>query len=45
MPSSVVSAIEYDAQSATLRIVFVSGMVYDYKEVNESIRLERRLFK
>ena len=33
MPSSVVSAIRYNPHSSTLRIVFVSGMVYDYKNV------------
>ena len=35
MPSSVVSAISYDASTATLRITFVSGMIYDYKNVPE----------
>lgn len=33
MPSSVVSAIRYDPASSTLRIIFVSGMIYDYKDV------------
>ena len=33
MPSSVVSSFHYDPASATLRIIFVSGMVYDYKNV------------
>ena len=33
MPSSVVSAMRYDPVSATLRIIFVSGMIYDYKNV------------
>ncbi len=42
MPSSVVSAINYDAQSATLRVIFVSGMVYDYKEVPEEIYKEMK---
>lgn len=37
MPSSVVAAIRYDQASATLRIIFVSGMVYDYKEVPEKV--------
>ncbi|MEO8109743.1 MAG: KTSC domain-containing protein [Ginsengibacter sp.] len=43
MPSSVVSAIKYDRQSATLRITFVSGMVYDYKEVPEEIYKEMKI--
>jgi len=33
MPSSVVSAMRYDPLSATLRIIFVSGLIYDYKNV------------
>jgi hypothetical protein len=33
MPSSVISAIEYDQHTGTLRITFVSGMIYDYKNV------------
>jgi len=37
MPSSVIKHIIYDAASATLRIVFVSGMVYDYKDVPENV--------
>jgi hypothetical protein len=37
MPSSVVAGMHYDSLSATLRIIFVSGMVYDYKNVPEKI--------
>ena len=37
MPSSVVARIEYDTLSHTLRIVYVSGMMYDYKKVPEQI--------
>lgn len=33
MPSSVISSITYDASSSTLRITFVSGNIYDYKDV------------
>lgn len=33
MPSSVVAHMRYDPATATLRIVYVSGMVYDYKKV------------
>ncbi|MEO8860992.1 MAG: KTSC domain-containing protein [Ginsengibacter sp.] len=36
MPSSVVSSIQYDASKAVLTIIFVSGMVYKYKDVPES---------
>lgn len=37
MPSSVVAAMEYDANTAKLRIIFVSGKVYDYKNVPEDV--------
>lgn len=33
MPSTVISSIHYDPQTSTLRITFVSGMIYDYKNV------------
>jgi hypothetical protein len=39
MPSSVVAHMIYDADTRTLRIIFVSGMIYDYKEVPESVYL------
>jgi len=37
MPSSVVGEIKYDKLSHTLRIIYVSGMIYDYKNVPEQI--------
>ena len=37
MPSSVVSFISYNADTATLRITFVSGIIYDYKNVPEKV--------
>jgi hypothetical protein len=37
MPSSVVAAIRYYPDTSTLRVVFVSGMVYDYENVPENI--------
>lgn len=33
MPSTVVATMRYDAASRVLRIVYVSGNVYDYKDV------------
>ncbi len=39
MPSSVISNINYDAATSTLRIVFVSGMIYDYKNVPADVYL------
>jgi hypothetical protein len=37
MPSSVVSSMHYDSSSSTLRIIYVSGEVYDYLGVPGSI--------
>ncbi|HEV8082459.1 MAG TPA: KTSC domain-containing protein [Chitinophagaceae bacterium] len=37
MPSSVISTINYNKANAILSITFVSGMVYDYKNVPEEI--------
>jgi len=33
MPSSVVSAFFYDLPSSTLRVIFTSGLIYDYINV------------
>ena len=33
MPSSVIAAIHYDVETSTLRIIYVSGSIYDYKNV------------
>ena len=33
MPSAVVSGIKYDSTKQVLRVYFVSGLVYDYKNV------------
>jgi hypothetical protein len=37
MPSTVISSISYDTANATLRIAFVSGVIYDYKNVPEEV--------
>ena len=37
MPSSVIAAINYDVETSTLRIIYVSGSIYDYKNVPEEI--------
>jgi hypothetical protein len=37
MPSSVVASIQYDMHSSTLRVIYVSGRVYDYKNVPEDV--------
>lgn len=42
MPSSVVAAIKYDPDTYTLRVIYVSGSVYDYKEVPEKVYKEMK---
>jgi hypothetical protein len=42
MPSSVVSAIRYDAATSILRVIYVSGSIYDYKKVPEKIYNEMK---
>lgn len=42
MPSSVVAAIRYDTHSSTLRVVYVSGAIYDYKKVPEKVYVEMK---
>ncbi|MEP6675770.1 MAG: KTSC domain-containing protein [Ferruginibacter sp.] len=42
MPSSVVARIHYDTTSQVLQIVFVSGMVYAYKNVPEEEYLKMK---
>lgn len=37
MPSSVIASFTYDAGNETLRIVFVSGKIYEYKKVPVTI--------
>ena len=37
MPSTVVAHSHYDAVTSTLRITYMSGAVYDYKDVPESV--------
>jgi len=37
MPSSVISRFSYNSAKQVLRVVFVSGLVYDYKNVPEQV--------
>ena len=37
MPSSVIKSFDYNSASAILRIVFVSGIIYEYKDVPETV--------
>jgi len=42
MPSSVVSSMHYYPDTTTLRIIFTSGMIYDYKNVPEKVYKEMK---
>lgn len=42
MPSSVVAGMEYNQDQHKLRITYVSGNVYDYKEVPERVYQQMR---
>jgi hypothetical protein len=42
MPSSVVAAMKYDEAAAVLRVTFVSGSVYDYKNVPANVYKEMK---
>ena len=42
MPSSVVAAIRYDTKTSTLRVIYVSGSVYDYKDVPGKVYKEMK---
>lgn len=37
MPSTVIASMSYHRESSVLRIRFVSGMIYDYKNVPEKV--------
>ncbi|NCI50272.1 KTSC domain-containing protein [Sediminibacterium roseum] len=42
MPSTVIRSFSYDALKHRLRVVFVSGMVYEYLNVPQEIYDEMR---
>lgn len=42
MPSSVVAAFKYNPAHHILRITYVSGKVYDYKNVPETVYNEMK---
>ncbi|MFT3701159.1 MAG: KTSC domain-containing protein [Agriterribacter sp.] len=42
MPSSVVSGMHYNEGTKVLRVIFVSGAVYDYKNVPVKIYREMK---
>ena len=40
MPSTVISAMDYDPEAKTLKIAYVSGQTYIYKNVPEAVYKE-----
>ncbi|PRY50338.1 KTSC domain-containing protein [Arcticibacter pallidicorallinus] len=45
MPSSVISSYHFEPSSRTLTVVFLSGMVYEYQGVPESLYDEMKAVK
>ena len=45
MPSSVVAGFSYDSETLTLRITYVSGLVYDYLKVPERVYKEMKAYQ
>lgn len=45
MPSSVVAGFSYDSETSTLRVTYVSGMVYDYLKVPEMVYKEMKAYQ
>ena len=37
MPSTVISTMEYDPETKTLKIAYVSGQTYVYRDVPETV--------
>jgi len=42
MPSTVVASVKYEPRSRTLRVIYISGLVYDYQDVPEEVYLEMK---
>jgi len=42
MPSSVIAGLSYNAPASTLRVVFVSGRVYEYRNVPGEVYREMK---
>ncbi|MEO6613663.1 MAG: KTSC domain-containing protein [Chitinophagaceae bacterium] len=42
MPSSVIAGMNYSAVTSTLQVIFLSGRVYEYKNVPEQVYLDMK---
>lgn len=45
MPSSVISSYHFDPSTLTLKVVFLSGLIYEYQGVPESVYQEMKAVK
>jgi hypothetical protein len=45
MPSSVIASFSYTKETAILKIVFVSGTIYEYLNVPEEVYKQMKLSK
>lgn len=45
MPSSVVAEYKYDDETKVLRVTYVSGAIYDYKNVPADVYEAMRTFR
>lgn len=45
MPSTVVASFHYTKETQTLKIIFVSGLIYEYKHVPENIYEEMKAYR
>lgn len=45
MPSSVISSYDFDPVTLSLKVVFLSGLVYEYQGVPESVYQEMKAVK
>ena len=43
MPSTVISQYSYDPAKQVLRVVFVSGLIYNYKNVPQEVYNEMKM--
>lgn len=42
MPSSVIASYQYDAVAHQLKVIFLSGVIYVYKDVPESVYIKMK---
>ncbi len=45
MPSTVIAHIEYDALTASLRVHFLSGAIYEYEAVPETVYQQMKQYR